>query len=138
MSTRTAPQSSCRGPARGPSPTSSPAEHPSPFELTNFASGDAEAPFRSIASFQLRGTVTGPGGTTSDFFGVIATSFPTMSFQEALQTVEATGIDGIRYTARFTALAASSTVPEPSTWALVATGLCVVGAAGARRRRRVR
>ena len=116
-------------------PIQSPAEHPSPFDLTNFDSGNPDAPIRSVAAFHLLGTVTGPGGISGDFFGMIATSFPTMSFQEALQTVETTGIDGIHYTASFVVGTPTTTAPEPSTWALVASGLVVLGGVVRRRSR---
>lgn len=117
----------------------------SPFYLENRASGIPQAPFTSIIAFDVVGTVRGRG-TTTDFFGTIVTTFVGVSFQEALLGLEAFGLEGVPFTGTFvaggpTTLAASSlaatsvsVAPEPSTVALMATGL--VGVAALARRRR--
>lgn len=121
----------------------------SPFYLENAASGIPEAPFRAIIAFDVVGTVRGRG-TTTDFFGTIATTFTGVSFQEALMGLEATGLEGVPFTGTFVAgrtatltasgpasagIASVSVTPEPSTIALLATGLVGVAAVARRRRR---
>jgi hypothetical protein len=112
-------------------PLQAPAPNPSPFNVTNYATDDAEAPIRSVAAFDVWGTVTGPGGVRSAFVGTISAEFPGLSYQEALGTVEAVGLQGVRYTGVFTTV---STVPEPSTFVLLAGGL--LGTLALARRRR--
>jgi hypothetical protein len=111
-------------------PLQAPAPHPSPFNVTNIATGDPDAPIRSIAAFDLYGTVTGPGGVRSAFVGTISAEFPGLSYQEALGAVESVGLQEIRYTGVLTAV---STVPEPSTWLLVGSGMLGLLVAARRR-----
>ena len=135
----------------------------SPFSVENVASGDPNAPFTALAAFHVLGTVSGPGRSTSDFFGTIAATFVGRSYQEVLFTLEQAGLQGVTFTGTFVtgspmgaaaarsgatpsfvrasigsspvAVAADTVVPEPSTVALVATGLGVLGVAARRRRR---
>lgn len=133
----------------------------SPFYVENVASGNAAAPINSTAAFHLFGTVTGPGGATSDFFGTIAASFVGLPYQYALYTLEQQGLQGVTFTGTFTTGAvlaggqshggknasgapsadalgaggvAATVAPEPSSVVLIAAGL--LGVAGAARRRR--
>jgi hypothetical protein len=136
-----------------------PTDARSPFNLANVATGRPGAPLTAVASFNLIGTVTAPGGATADFFGTISSSFAGMSFQEVLGGLEFLGGNGLPYPgitftgtfivgtpgARLAAFddealydeVAVAVTPEPGTVALVAGGLVgVAGMAGAARRRR--
>lgn len=120
----------------------------SPFYLANLPSGDPSAPITSVVAFNLIGTVTGPGGVTSSFFGTISSVFAGLSFQEVLGGLEGAGmieqaLPGITFTGTFFAggrafgsdeFAGTEVVPEPATLMLVAVG--VAGVAKLARRRR--
>ena len=105
-----------------------------PFTLVNVASGDPSAPLNSVAWFDLRGMVRGPGSlTASPFIGRFEASFLGLSYQEVLYAAEANQLRGVDFAAQFTVV---STVPEPSTYALAATGVVgLLGVAHVRRRR---
>ena len=133
----------------------------SPFFVENVPSDDPSAPFTALAAFNVLGTVSGPGRTTSDFFGTIAATFVGQSYQEVLSTLEQAGLRGVTFTGTFVTgapvrgtrvrstavpafatasvpagpvtVAADTVVPEPSTVALLATGLGLLGAAARRR-----
>lgn len=103
---------------------------PTPFNLVNTASGDPNAPISSRAWFDVRGLVRGPGSSeSSSFFGRFEASFPGMSYQEVLYGAETNTLRDVRFTGTFTA------TPEPSTYALMATGLAAVAGVARRRRR---
>lgn len=120
----------------------------SPFYLANVATGDPSMPIASVVAFNLIGTVTGPGGATSPFAGVISTILPG-SYQAILGGLEqagaaGAGIPGIPFTGRFVAGSPDflfadqvdvAVTPEPGTVALLGAGLVVVGGAARRRRR---
>ena len=74
----------------------------SPFALENVASGMADRPFDAVVSFQLSGTVTGHGATSA-FVGTITTTFPGVSFQEALAGLEQSGLRDVPFTGTFVA-----------------------------------
>ena len=100
-----------------------------PFTLVNTASGNPSAPIGSMAWFDVRGTVRGPGSNVaSNFVGRFQASFPGMSYQEVLMNAEANTLHDVEFTGTFT------TTPEPATYALVGTGLLAV--IGVARRRR--
>jgi hypothetical protein len=104
-----------------------------PFTLVNVASGNPSAPLNSIAWFDVRGMVRGPGSMmASPFIGRFEASFLGLSYQEVLFAAEANQLRGVDFSAQFTVV---STVPEPSTYALAATGLVALfGVARVRRR----
>ena len=73
----------------------------SPFFVENVASGDPNAELTALAAFNVLGTVSGPGRTTSDFFGTIAATFVGQSYQEVLYTLEQVGLQGVTFTGTF-------------------------------------
>lgn len=110
----------------------------SPFNVTNVASGDPQAPINSTAAFDLTGTVTGPGGYVSGFTGTISSAFVGAPYQYVLYDLEQEGLYGLTFTGTFVAGpviggSGTSVTPEPATYALVAIGLA--GVAGVARRR---
>lgn len=121
----------------------------SPFYLENVAaSGDSDALFTALVSFDVVGQVTARGETT-DFRGTLTATFEGLSYQEALAGLEQSGLENVPFTGMFVAgtgtsglrplalsAAATTVTPEPSTAALVAIGLA--GVAGVARRRRSR
>lgn len=125
----------------------------SPFSVAN-VSANPDGSINSTAAFDLYGTVTGPGGATSSFFGTISSYFVGLPYQVVLYTLEQQGLQGLPFTGTFTTgavlaggkhavdaaalgadgVADATVTPEPSAVALVLVGL--VGVAGAVRRRR--
>lgn len=93
------------------------------FNLTNLT------PNSSTASFRVAGTVM-DGTGMSDFTGTFTTQFDNLSFQEVI--AQATSAGGVETT--FSASFTAAVVPEPSTYALLGTGLFAL--AGVARRRR--
>ncbi len=125
----------------------------SPFYVKNLSS-NPDGSVNSTAGFDLFGTVSGPGGVSSPFFGTIASTFVGLPFQAVLYTLEQQGLQGLNFTGTFTTgpqLAgrfgrsnldvldvlepAATVTPEPTSVALVAAGLLGAGAAARRRRR---
>ena len=124
----------------------------SPFYMANLP-GDATTPLYAAVAFNLVGTVAGPRGPASAFFGTIYTVLPG-SYQQVLGGLEFAGgfgapLPGVPFSGRFVVGGRSgasgmaeivdigfdpTVAPEPATVALVAGGLVLV--AGAARRRR--
>jgi len=119
------------------------------FTATAFGPGNvAGTPVRltddgasTVLSFSVLGTVTGPGfAAPSPVLGSYAASFPGMTRAELLAAIDGHGALPSSMAASFvtpTSLTAFAAVPEPSTWALVATGGLLVGATARRRSRSV-
>lgn len=122
----------------------------SPFFLANTVSGYPEAPITALVSFNLFGTVTGPGGAMSEFFGTISSTFEGLSFQEVLGGLEGAGmydqaLPGVTFSGSFVTgrqirgdeVVDVAVTPEPASFALVGAGLAGVATlAGVARRRR--
>jgi hypothetical protein len=119
----------------------------SPFYLENIASANSDALFTALVSFDVAGSVTAHGRTSS-FTGTMTATFEGLSYQEALGGLEQYGMRDVPFTGTFvvgggvtgthvaTLAAATTVTPEPTTAVLVAIGLA--GVAGVARRRRSR
>lgn len=97
----------------------------SPFNLSNVTADS------STVSFNVRGTATdGSGDPVSFFTGTFTTQFSDQSYQEVLAIINGGGSVDASFSANFV----FTTVPEPSTVAMVLLGGVAV-VFGARRRR---
>jgi hypothetical protein len=130
------------GPAGAPAPTAVPSTILTlggyAFTVTGFAPGTfvgtpltlQQVAGSTMASMGLVGTVTGPGlAGASPFSGGYSMAFPGVTIAQLAQTLEA-GLT-VRSTIQGTFVTA---IPEPSTYALMATGLIGLTGAGWRRR----
>jgi hypothetical protein len=122
----------------------SPRDPLSPFYLTNLATGIDTMPLVTLAAFDLVGTVTGPNGEASEFYGTISSVLPG-PLQYVLAGLEAAGSADMGLTLPFEGAFVVgrrsdvgdgdvSVTPEPATVVLVGVGLAA--AAGVARRRR--
>ncbi|GJG89261.1 hypothetical protein tb265_44420 [Gemmatimonadetes bacterium T265] len=97
-----------------------------PISLTDRAGG-------AIASFAVFGTVTGPGFTgPTTYEGSFSTQFVGETAAQVFNQINNGGTPIVTFSANFGAPV--STVPEPSTYALLATGIGALGLAARRRR----
>ncbi|MBV9880904.1 MAG: PEP-CTERM sorting domain-containing protein [Gemmatirosa sp.] len=100
------------------------------FNLSNTSNGSG---IDAVVAFSVNGTVTGPGGP-SNFSGTFTAQFPGQSYQEILATINTPGGTVTRSFSATLIVTPQSTVPEPATVALMATGLLgLVGFARVRR-----
>lgn len=89
----------------------------------------------STATFAVNGTAMGPGITgAQNYNGVFTAQFAGLTPDQVFNTINTGGqLRAVSVSAEFT-LAPSSTVPEPSTYALLATGIGALGLVARRRR----
>jgi len=85
----------------------------------------------SFASFSIRGTVTGGvyGNTATPYNGIFSAQFSNLTAAQVFNTINSGGALTARsFSAEF------NVVPEPSTYALLATGIGALGVVARRRR----
>jgi hypothetical protein len=113
------------------------------FTLTGAMMGNAFGPISlfdvgtgTSASLGINGTVTGGdfGASTANFMGVFTAQFAGQSPAQVFGAINAGASLPVAISAEFI-VAPTSVVPEPSTYALLVTGLGMVGFVGHRRRR---
>lgn len=111
------------------------------FSLTGAPSGStfgpitlSDQPGGAIASFSVNGMVDGPGLMTGSMYsGIFTAQFVGESSGQVFNQINNGGSPVVTFSANFAATPAS-TVPEPSTYALMGAGLAGLFAATRRRR----
>ena len=111
------------------------------FTLTGAPAGSTFGPITlsdqsggAIASFSVNGMVAGPGLTTgSTYNGIFTAQFVGETSAQVFNQINNGGSPVVTFSANFAATPAS-TVPEPSTYALMGAGLAGLFAAARRRR----
>jgi len=93
-----------------------------PFSFTNLDNG--RGGLNVSAAFNVSGFVTDPSSNTYAYNGVFTSQFTNQSFQGLAAQIDAGGTIPVSYSLT---IQANSTVPEPATIALMATGLLFLG-----------
>ena len=103
-----------------------------PITLTDQAGG-------AIGSFAIFGMVSGPGFSSPiSYEGAFSTQFVGETAQQVFNQINNGGTPIVSFSANFGApVNQPSTVPEPSTYALLATGIAALGVVARRRRTEV-
>lgn len=92
--------------------------------------GVSQSGSSSFATFSFTGRVTGNGLTNNPFVGIITTQFANQTPTQVFQTINSGG----RVRASFSGQLALTAVPEPSTYALLASGIGALALVARRRR----
>jgi len=112
------------------------------FTLTGSPSGNTFGPISlfdigtgTIATFGVNGTVTGGSFGTSmrSFQGAFSAQFAGESPEEVFDAINVGGTRAVSFSAEFV-VAPQQVIPEPSTYALLATGIGALGLVARRRR----
>jgi hypothetical protein len=111
------------------------------FSLASAPAGNTFGPISlfdngtgTTATFGVRGTVTGSGfATAQNYNGVFTAQFAGLNPGQVFNAINTGGTLPVAFSAEFNVVA-SSVVPEPSTYALLATGIGALGAVARRRR----
>ena len=111
------------------------------FSLANAPSGNSFGPISlfdtgtgTAATFGVNGVVTGPGLSDPYFYtGVFTAQFAGRSPSQVFSDINDGTNLPVGFSAEFT-IGANSVVPEPSTYALLATGMGALGVVARRRR----
>jgi PEP-CTERM motif len=94
-----------------------------PFNLANVSSG--KDGLNTSASFNVSGVVTTPSAASYNYQGIFTSQFARQSYQTLIGQIDAGGTIPVSYSLNIVA----TTVPEPATVVLMATGLLfLVGA----------
>jgi len=113
------------------------------FTVTSAPQGNAFGPISLFdvgtgtnANFGVMGTVTGGdfGASVRNYSGVFTAQFAGLTPAQVFNTINSGGAFPVAFSAEFV-VAAQSVVPEPSTYALMGTGLGMLGFFARRRRR---